>query len=86
MRMRLTPKRDLDHRRINARVAAGRGGRRHPIRINPLLFSVQLTDVVDISENKVGIVTAREGAALATGEIAGPVVQGHNCSRTRRPS
>ena len=47
-------------------------------RINPLLFSVQLADVVDISENKVGIVTTREGAALATGEIAGPVVEGHN--------
>jgi uncharacterized membrane protein YqiK len=47
-------------------------------RINPLLFSVQLADVVDISENKIGIVTTREGAALAKGEIAGPVVEGHN--------
>ncbi len=47
-------------------------------RINPLLFSVQLAEVVDISENKVGIVTTREGAALAKGEIAGPVVEGHN--------
>ena len=47
-------------------------------RINPLLFSVQLADVVDIAENKVGIVTTREGAALAKGEIAGPVVEGHN--------
>jgi uncharacterized membrane protein YqiK len=47
-------------------------------RINPLLFSVQLADVVDIEENKVGLVTTREGAALAKGEIAGPVVEGHN--------
>jgi len=47
-------------------------------RINPLLFSTQLADVVDISENKVGIVTTREGAALPAGEIAGPVVEGHN--------
>jgi hypothetical protein len=47
---------------------------RAPICINPLLFSVQLTDVVDVLENKVGIVTTREGAALATG----PVVEGHN--------
>jgi uncharacterized membrane protein YqiK len=47
-------------------------------RINPLLFSVQLADVIDIAENKVGLVTTREGAALATGEIAGPVVEGHN--------
>ena len=47
-------------------------------RINPLLFSVQLADVVDIPDNKVGIVTTREGAALPAGEIAGPVVDGHN--------
>ena len=47
-------------------------------RINPLLFSVVLADVVDIAENKIGVVTTREGAALATGEIAGPVVEGHN--------
>jgi uncharacterized membrane protein YqiK len=47
-------------------------------RINPLLFAVQLADVVDISENKIGVVTTREGAALAKGEIAGPVVEGHN--------
>ena len=47
-------------------------------RINPLLFSVVLADVIDIAENKIGVVTTREGAALATGEIAGPVVEGHN--------
>src|SRR6185437_929107 len=47
-------------------------------RINPLLFSVQLADVVDISENRVGIVTTREGSDLAKGEIAGPVVEGHS--------
>jgi len=47
-------------------------------RINPLLFSVQLADVVDISENKIGVVTTREGAALSKGEIAGPTVEGHN--------
>jgi len=47
-------------------------------RINPLLFAVQLADVVDISESKIGVVTTREGAALAKGEIAGPVVDGHN--------
>jgi uncharacterized membrane protein YqiK len=47
-------------------------------RINPLLFCVQLADVVDIAENKVGVVTTREGAALAKDEIAGPVVAGHN--------
>ena len=47
-------------------------------RINPLLFSVGLVDVVDVAENKIGVVTTREGAALAKGEIAGPVVEGHN--------
>ena len=47
-------------------------------RINPLLFSVVLTEVIDISENKIGVVTTREGAALAKDEIAGPVVEGHN--------
>jgi uncharacterized membrane protein YqiK len=47
-------------------------------RINPFVFSIQLADVVDIEDNKVGIVTTREGKALSTGEIAGPVVQGHN--------
>jgi uncharacterized membrane protein YqiK len=47
-------------------------------RINPFLFSVQLADALDIPDNKVGIVTTREGLALATGEIAGRVVEGHN--------
>ena len=47
-------------------------------RINPLLFSVTMTDVLDIPQNRLGIVTTREGAALATGEIAGPQIEGHN--------
>jgi uncharacterized membrane protein YqiK len=47
-------------------------------RINPLLFSVQQAAAIDIPENKVGIVTTRDGAPLATGEIAGPVVPGHD--------
>ncbi len=47
-------------------------------RINPYLFSVQLADAIDIPENKVGIVTTREGQALDAGEIAGPSVDGHN--------
>jgi uncharacterized membrane protein YqiK len=47
-------------------------------RINPFVFSVQMADAVDIEDNKIGIVTTREGAALDTGEIAGPVVDGHN--------
>ena len=47
-------------------------------RINPFLFSVQLADTTDIPDNKVGVVTTREGTSLAAGEIAGPVVAGHN--------
>jgi uncharacterized membrane protein YqiK len=51
-------------------------------RINPFVFSVQMTDAVDIEDNKVGIVTTREGRALESGEIAGAVVDGHNMFQT----
>jgi uncharacterized membrane protein YqiK len=47
-------------------------------RINPFLFSVQLAEAVDIPDNKVGVVTTREGFSLPAGEIAGPVIEGHN--------
>jgi uncharacterized membrane protein YqiK len=47
-------------------------------RINPFVFSVQMADAIDIEDNKVGIVTTREGNALDAGEIAGAVVDGHN--------
>jgi uncharacterized membrane protein YqiK len=47
-------------------------------RINPFVFSVQMADAVDIEDNKVGIVTTREGRALDAGVIAGGVVDGHN--------
>jgi uncharacterized membrane protein YqiK len=47
-------------------------------RINPILFDVKLADVVDIPENKIGIVTTKEGKALPTGEIAGGEVAEHN--------
>ena len=47
-------------------------------RINPVLFDVKLADVVDIPENKIGIVTTKEGRSLPTGEIAGGEVPGHN--------
>lgn len=47
-------------------------------RINPILFDVKLADVVDIPENKIGIVTTKEGKSLATGEIAGPEIADHN--------
>jgi uncharacterized membrane protein YqiK len=47
-------------------------------RINPRLFKVTLASVLDVPDNKVGIVTTREGASLKTGEIAGAEVPGHN--------
>jgi uncharacterized membrane protein YqiK len=47
-------------------------------RINPKLFTVTMEDVTDIPDNMVGIVTAKEGASLKSGTIAGPEVAGHN--------
>ena len=47
-------------------------------RINPRLFSVEMADVTDIPDNKVGIITTKEGQSLLTGDIAGPEVAGHN--------
>ena len=47
-------------------------------RINPKLFTVTMEDVTDIPDNMVGIVTAKEGAPLKSGTIAGPEVAGHN--------
>ncbi|WP_077037191.1 SPFH domain-containing protein [Pelomonas sp. KK5] len=47
-------------------------------RINPMLFKVELAEVTDVPEGRIGIVTTREGRPLATGEIAGPEVPGHN--------
>jgi len=47
-------------------------------RINPSLFAVSMDDVVDVPDDKVGVVMTREGKPLAPGEIAGPTVSGHN--------
>lgn len=47
-------------------------------RINPLLFHVELANAIDIPDNKIGVVTTREGCPLAKGEIAGLTVEGHN--------
>lgn len=71
----------------DARAFLTNGGERGPqmaligpgmYRINPLLFRVELAAVIDIPDNKVGVVTTREGAPLAKGEIAGLTVEGHN--------
>jgi len=47
-------------------------------RINPVMFEVSLAEVIDVPENKIGVVTTREGQALAVGDIAGPEIAGHN--------
>ena len=71
----------------NANAFFAGGGERGPqakvippgnYRINPILFEVRLETAVDIPENKIGIVTTKEGQPLPTGEIAGGEIPGHN--------
>lgn len=47
-------------------------------RINPNAFTVKLTEMTVIHENKVGIVTALDGEPIKPGQIAGDMVTGHN--------
>ena len=47
-------------------------------RINYSLFKVTVSSVLEIPDNMVGIVTTKDGKALATGEIAGKETAGHN--------
>jgi len=47
-------------------------------RINTSLFRVSLEDVLEIPDNMVGVVTTKDGKPLATGEIAGKEIEGHN--------
>jgi uncharacterized membrane protein YqiK len=46
--------------------------------INPFMFVVSLSEVIDVPDNKIGVVMTREGKPLPEGEIAGPTVAGHN--------
>jgi len=71
----------------SARAFLTNGGERGPqmtvippgtYRINTALFSLVQEDVLDIPDNKVGIVTTKEGKPLAKGEIAGKEISGHN--------
>jgi uncharacterized membrane protein YqiK len=71
----------------DARGFLTRGGERGPqisivppgtYRINTALFQVALADVLEIPDNMVGVVTTKDGKPLATGEIAGKEVAGHN--------
>jgi uncharacterized membrane protein YqiK len=71
----------------NARGFLTNGGERGPqitvippgtYRINSAIFSVVDEPVLEIPDNKVGVVTAKEGKALAKDEIAGKEIPGHN--------
>lgn len=62
----------------------GRKGRQTAIitpgsyRINTFLFVVEITDLVGIPDNAVGVVTTLEGKPLEEGQIAGRIIEGHN--------
>ena len=70
----------------DARAFLEAGGQRGPqiavippgtYRINTSLFSVSEVPALEIRDNKVGVVTTKDGQSLATGEIAGSTVAGH---------
>ena len=62
----------------------GRKGRQTAIitpgsyRINTFLFELEMTDMITIPDNAVGVVTTMEGNPLGEGQIAGKIVDGHN--------
>jgi uncharacterized membrane protein YqiK len=71
----------------DARAFLTNGGQRGPqmavippgtYRINTGLFSVSIERALEIADNMVGIVTTKDGAPLAVGEIAGREVRGHS--------
>ncbi len=47
-------------------------------RINQVLFEIFTADVTSVPHNKVGILTARDGAPMPAGQMAAPVVGGHS--------
>jgi len=62
----------------------GRKGRQTGIiapgsyRINTFLFDVEITDMISVPDNAVGIVTTQEGKPLEEGQIAGKIIGDHN--------
>ncbi|MEA5260382.1 SPFH domain-containing protein [Arcicella aquatica] len=62
----------------------GRKGRQTAVitagsyRINTFLFEVVITDITEIHENMVGIITTMDGASIEAGQIAGKSIEGHN--------
>jgi len=47
-------------------------------RINTFLFEVSLSDMTQIPDNAVGIITTLEGKPLEEGQIAGKIIEEHN--------
>jgi uncharacterized membrane protein YqiK len=71
----------------NARMFLTNGGQRGKqvgylnngvYRINTLLFDVFQSDITNIEDGKVGIITAQDGVPLDTGTIAGKIIEDHN--------
>ena len=71
----------------NARQFLENGGQRGPqisiippgtYRINTQLFSVVEEEAIEVPDDKVGVVTTKDGTPLATGEIAGAETPSHN--------
>ncbi|MBI1841801.1 MAG: hypothetical protein HYR88_13260 [Verrucomicrobia bacterium] len=71
----------------NAREFLQNGGQRGPqitvippgaYRINTSLFTVTEVAALEIDDNRVGVITTKDGQSLPTGEIAGINVGGHN--------
>jgi uncharacterized membrane protein YqiK len=64
--------------------AGGRKGRQTDIiapgsyRINTLLFDIEITDLISIPDNAVGVVTTMEGKPLEEGKIAGRIIDDGN--------
>ncbi len=64
--------------------SGGRKGRQTDIiapgsyRINTLLFEIEITDLVSIPDNAVGVITTLEGKPLEEGQIAGKIISDHN--------
>jgi uncharacterized membrane protein YqiK len=47
-------------------------------RINTMAFTITITDMVTIHENRVGVVTTLDGLPIEKDQIAGAHIQGHN--------
>ncbi|SFW85664.1 SPFH domain-containing protein [Chitinophaga sancti] len=46
-------------------------------RVNTYIFEIEITDMVNVPDNAVGIVTTMEGKAIENGQIAGKIIEGH---------